>query len=121
MSPCCVRNQNDILISIDLEELCACQLSVDHIFHAVSSFFYQVFHISESRIGLIWWTLQLTGLWGQCERQYASPTPSLYIFLKISKGRRYSYAPTYGGVWCSLFVTSPEQATNFPICCLLHL
>jgi hypothetical protein len=89
----------------------------EHIFNVVSSLFYWVFHVSESRIGLTWWTLQMTGLWGQCERQYASPTPSLYIFLKISKGRRYSYASTYGGAWYSMFVASAEQATDFPIYC----
>lgn len=114
MSSFYVRNQRAILISIDLEELCAFQLSVDHIFNVVSSLFYRVFHVFESRIGLTWWTLQLTGLWGQCERQYASPTPSLYIFLKISKGRRYSYASTYGGAWYSMLVASAEQVTGFP-------
>lgn len=112
-----VRNQRAILISIDLGEVCAFQLSADHIFNVVSSLFNWVFHIYESRIGLTWWTLQVTGLWGQCERQYASPTPSLYIFLKISKGRRHSYASTYGGEWYSIFVASAEQATDFPIFC----
>ena len=117
MSSFYVRNQRAILISIDLEELCAFQLSADHIFNVVSSLFYPVFHVFESRIGLTWWTLQVTGLWGQCERQYASPTPSLYIFLEISKGRRYSYASTYGGAWYSMFVASAEQVTDFPIFC----
>ena len=82
-------------------------------------FSFQVFQVSEQNRSETWCSLQVTGLWGQCERQYVSPTPSSYIILKISKGRRYSYASAYGGAWHSnnKFVASAEHATNFPIYC----